>query len=148
MGRTEENPLMKTLIVAFIISTALLTSPSYGGKHVKMCPGENGNAYVTDIACPEDTVKEGTFYAPNAQGYHQEWSPAQDAMLQKHEQRIQKNLAGRNRDPAEVCGVAGGGVHQGQERDPPCSRVWGAQAQLRWAALLGPGLFCLHSGSG
>ncbi len=44
-------------------------------------------------------------------------------------------------DPAEVCGVAGGGVHQGQERDH-LARVYGrAGAELRRAAFLGRGYF-------
>ena len=93
--RTEENPLMKTLIVALTISTILSASPLYAGKHVKMCRDENGNPYVTDVSCPKHTEKVGTFYAPNAQGYQQKWSPADSAMLQDHEQRIQKNLAAR-----------------------------------------------------
>ena len=37
----------------------------------------------------------------------------------------------------EVCGVAGGRVHQGKERDPSGPSVRGAQAQLRRAELLG-----------
>src|SRR6516164_11104765 len=40
-------------------------------------------------------------------------------------------------DTAEVRGVASGGVHQGQERDPSRPCVRGKEAQLCRAALLG-----------
>ena len=51
-------------------------------------------------------------------------------------------------DSAEVRGVAGGGVHQGQERDPSGAGVRGAEAQLRRAALLGARVLRLDGGSG
>lgn len=43
-------------------------------------------------------------------------------------------------DTTKVRGLAGGGVHQGQECDSPCKGVRRAQAQLRRPALLGKGL--------
>ena len=49
--------------------------------------------------------------------------------------------------PPKHFGVSGGGVHQGQERDPSGEGVRRAQAQLRWAALLGTGVFRLDGGS-
>lgn len=39
-------------------------------------------------------------------------------------------------DSAEVCGVAGGGLYQGQERHPPGAGVWGAKAELCRSELL------------
>lgn len=51
-------------------------------------------------------------------------------------------------DPTEICGISGGGVHQGEECDPPCANVWGTQAKLRWVKLLGARIFCVYSGSG
>ncbi len=50
-------------------------------------------------------------------------------------------------DPAEVCGVAGGRVYQGQERDSSCAGVWRAEAKLRGAAFLGSRLFRFHGRS-
>ena len=41
-------------------------------------------------------------------------------------------------DSAEIRGVAGRRVHQGQERDPPGPGLWRAQAQLRGPAFSGP----------
>ena len=50
-------------------------------------------------------------------------------------------------DPAEVCGVAGGRVHQGQERDPFGAGLRGAEAQLRRAAFLGARILRVHGGA-
>ena len=47
---------------------------------------------------------------------------------------------------AEVCGVAGGGLHQGQERDTPGANVWRTATQLRGAALLGEGILRFDGG--
>ena len=47
-------------------------------------------------------------------------------------------------DPAQIRGVAGGGFHQGQERDPHGPRLWRAQTQFRGTAFLGPGIFRQH----
>jgi hypothetical protein len=47
-------------------------------------------------------------------------------------------------DPAEVFGIAGGGVYQRQERDPFGPDVRGTQAQLCGAALLGERLFRIN----
>lgn len=38
-------------------------------------------------------------------------------------------------------------MHQGQERDPSGAGVWGAEAQLCGAELLGPGIFRFHGRS-
>jgi len=38
-------------------------------------------------------------------------------------------------DPAEIRGVAGGRLHQGQERDPPGQGLWRAQTQFCRAIL-------------
>src|SRR5256885_996443 len=46
-------------------------------------------------------------------------------------------------DPAEVRGVAGRRVHEGQERDSCCPNIRRAETQLRRAALLGPRLLRL-----
>src|SRR6516164_8612214 len=61
---------------------------------------------------------------------------------------LRRHLGEVFRKLAEVCGVAGGRVHQGQERDPsrPCLR--GEEAQLRWAALLGQRVLRQHGGAG
>lgn len=40
-------------------------------------------------------------------------------------------------DPAEVCGIAGGGLHQGQECNPSCTGVRGVPEKFGWAALQG-----------
>ena len=50
-------------------------------------------------------------------------------------------------DPAEALGIAGGGVHQGQERHPSGQSVRRTEAQLRWAALLGAGVLRLDGGT-
>ena len=47
-------------------------------------------------------------------------------------------------DPTKARGVASGGIHQGQERDPSGTDVRGAEAQLRGAALLGERLLRLN----
>jgi len=49
---------------------------------------------------------------------------------------------------AEVCSLASDWLYQGQERDPHCSGVWGADAQFRRSELLGARVFCLDSRSG
>src|SRR5882672_1166498 len=51
-------------------------------------------------------------------------------------------------DSAEICGVAGGWLHQGEECDPFGSGLWRKEAQLRRSALLGEGLLCLHRRTG
>ena len=43
-----------------------------------------------------------------------------------------------DRDPAEVCGVAGDRVYQGQERDPSGAGVRRAEAELSWGSTSGP----------
>src|SRR5580693_476393 len=47
-------------------------------------------------------------------------------------------------DSAEIRGVAGRRVYQGQERDPLGAGLRGAQAQLRGPALLGPWILREH----
>ena len=51
-------------------------------------------------------------------------------------------------DSAEVRGVAGGRVHQGQERDSPGAGVRRAEAQLRGPAFLGARILRLDGGAG
>src|SRR5215467_13324363 len=46
--------------------------------------------------------------------------------------------------PAEIRGVAGGRVHQGQECDPLGPGIRGKEAELRRAALLGQRVLCIH----
>jgi hypothetical protein len=53
-----------------------------------------------------------------------------------------------DRDSAEVCRVAGGWVHQGQERHPFGAGLCGAEAKLRRAACLGKRILCIDGGSG
>ena len=48
-----------------------------------------------------------------------------------------------DRDPAEIRGVAGGRIHQGQERNPYGAGLCGTSAQFRGAAFLGAGIFRL-----
>ena len=40
-------------------------------------------------------------------------------------------------DTAEICRVASGWFHQGQERDPSCTSVRRTEAELRWSKFLG-----------
>jgi len=47
-------------------------------------------------------------------------------------------------DPAEICGVAGGGLHQGQECHPRGAGLRRTQAQFRGPALLGQRVLRLH----
>src|SRR5579859_3902462 len=42
-------------------------------------------------------------------------------------------------DSAQVRGVRGGGLHQGQKCDSPCAGLWRAQAEFCWSTLLGAG---------
>jgi hypothetical protein len=42
---------------------------------------------------------------------------------------------------AQVCSIAGGGFHQGKERDPSGAGIRGAQAELCRSEFLGPGYF-------
>src|SRR6185436_19416537 len=49
-------------------------------------------------------------------------------------------------DTAEVFGIASGGIHQGQERNPSCPGIRRTEAEFRWAALLGTGIFRANSG--
>src|SRR5271166_5987781 len=51
-------------------------------------------------------------------------------------------------DTSEICGVAGGRVYQGQERDPFGPGLWRAQTQFCWAALLGPRILRQHGRAG
>ena len=51
-------------------------------------------------------------------------------------------------DTAEVLGVTGDWVYQGQERDTPGTGVWGEAAKFRWSALLGPRVLCLYGWTG
>ena len=44
---------------------------------------------------------------------------------------------------SQVCGFAGDRIHQGQECDPSCSRLWRRETQFCGAALLGEGIFRL-----
>ena len=48
---------------------------------------------------------------------------------------------------AETLGGAGDRIYQREERDSHCPGVRGSAAQFRRAALLGPRLLCVHSGS-
>src|SRR5690349_13314640 len=45
-----------------------------------------------------------------------------------------RSCAYDDRDPVQVCSVAGGGVYQGQERDSFSAKLRRAQPQLRGAA--------------
>src|SRR5258708_9668358 len=45
-------------------------------------------------------------------------------------------------DPPEIRGVTGDRLHQGKERDPPRTGVWGDPAEFRRAELLGTRIFC------
>lgn len=49
---------------------------------------------------------------------------------------------------AQVRGGTGGGLHEGQERNPPSTCVWRAKEELRGAKFLGQGLLCLDGGAG
>src|SRR5215813_2778036 len=51
-------------------------------------------------------------------------------------------------DSAEVRGVAGGGVSQGEECNLHCAHVWREGAQLCRRAVLGAGVLCLDPGPG
>jgi hypothetical protein len=44
-------------------------------------------------------------------------------------------------DPAEVRGLAGGGVHEVQECDSSGPGVWGAQAKFFWRSFCARGYF-------
>jgi hypothetical protein len=46
--------------------------------------------------------------------------------------------------PAQVRGVRGGGLHQGQECDSPCAGLWRAQAEFCWSTFLGAGIHGVH----
>jgi hypothetical protein len=46
-------------------------------------------------------------------------------------------------DPAEVFGICGGGVYQGEERDSNCASVYGSSEELCGAEFLGEGLLCI-----
>ena len=43
-------------------------------------------------------------------------------------------------DSAEILGIAGDGVHEGEERHPHCANLWRETPELCGAALLGAGL--------
>ena len=47
-------------------------------------------------------------------------------------------------DSTEVRCIAGGRIHQGQERNTSGKGVWGTEAELRGAALKGEKIFCIH----
>ena len=51
-------------------------------------------------------------------------------------------------DSAEIRGVTGRWVHQGQERDPLGPGLWRAQTQLRGPAFLGPWVLRQHGRPG
>src|SRR5580700_6621970 len=51
-----------------------------------------------------------------------------------------------DRDSAEVCGVASGGVPQGQERDSLGASVRGEEEELCGSAFLGTRVFRVHGG--
>ena len=75
-------------------------------------------------------------------------------LAEQKESRIEEgHLDGRSRahadrDSAEIRGVAGGRVYQGQERDSPGTGVRGAEAEFCGAAFLGAGIFRVHGGTG
>ena len=46
-------------------------------------------------------------------------------------------------DTAEILGIAGDWLYQGQECDTSSASVWGEAAKFRWSALLGQRIFCL-----
>ena len=50
-------------------------------------------------------------------------------------------------DSAQVCGVGSGGIHEGQECDPPGADLRRAQAEFCWPAFLGARLFCVDRGA-
>ena len=49
-------------------------------------------------------------------------------------------------DSAQICGIAGDWLYQGEECDPHRSKVCGEQEKLCGSAFLGAGLFCLDGG--
>src|SRR6476646_5752889 len=73
-------------------------------------------------------------------------------LAQKKESRIEEGhlLSAHvhvDRHPADLRGGPGGRVHQGQERDPFGTSVWGAPTECRRAALLGARVVGVHSRS-
>jgi hypothetical protein len=50
-------------------------------------------------------------------------------------------------DPAEVFGICGGGVYQGEERDSDRASVHGSSEELCGAEFLGEGLLCIDGRS-
>ena len=44
-------------------------------------------------------------------------------------------------DPAEVFGIRGGGVHQGEECDSDCTKIYGSDEELCWVEFLGEGYY-------
>ncbi len=51
-------------------------------------------------------------------------------------------------DPAKVCGIPSGGIHERKERNPHCQSVRRTQAEFCGAEFLGERVFCFDSGSG
>jgi len=51
-------------------------------------------------------------------------------------------------DPAEVFGIRGGGVHQGEECDSDCTKIYGSDEELCWVEFLGEGLLRVDGGAG
>ena len=51
-------------------------------------------------------------------------------------------------DSTEVFGGPGGGIYEGQERDPYRSGLSGTEKELQRDAFLGPGILCLHGRGG
>lgn len=51
-------------------------------------------------------------------------------------------------DPAEVFGVRGGGVHQGEECDSDRSKVYGPEEELCRVEFLGEGILRVDGGAG
>lgn len=51
-----------------------------------------------------------------------------------------------NLDSTQTVGIGGSGIHQGQECDPSCARVWRTQAGLCRPALLGTRVHGVNGG--
>jgi hypothetical protein len=53
-----------------------------------------------------------------------------------------------DRDPSEIRGFSGGGIHQGQERDSFGAGLCGTETKFCWAAFLGARIFRFDRGAG
>jgi len=51
-------------------------------------------------------------------------------------------------DPAEVFGIGGGGVHQGEEYDSDRAKIYGSEKELCRVELLGEGILRVDGGAG